>query len=179
MSTVRLTKEFYFRDIASLREEIKLARSRRNSGDLTIDLYVGTDLATQLTMQVSNLYIVAFKGRDKVYRVADLGGENYNHLGMARTAGLSDLRRLTELGQFHRGAKLDTELITLAAIVVSEASRFMGVSMHVQGVLSGVFRTISLAELDQKYFTMWSFHSERVRSGVFTPGEQLQVDVLL
>jgi hypothetical protein len=55
----------------------------------------------------------------------------------------------------------------------------MGVSMHVQGLLSGVFLSISLAALNKKYFTMWSKHSDRVRSGVFTPGEQIQVEVLL
>jgi hypothetical protein len=75
--------------------------------------------------------------------------------------------------------KLDTQTITIAAIVVSEAARFMGVSMHIQGLLSQSFTSISLAALNKKYFTMWSHHSERIRSGVFTPGEQVSVDVLL
>lgn len=179
MATVRLVKEFYFRDIEALREEIKTARSQKTSKHLTIDLYVGTELAVQLTMQLSNLYIIAFKGRDRVHNIGELCGENYNHLGMPATMGASDLRRLPELGEFEQGTKLETKLITFAAVAVAEASRFMGVSMRVQGLLSGAFMSISLADLNKKYFTMWSAHSERVRSGVFTPGEQLQVDVLL
>jgi hypothetical protein len=179
MATVRLVKEFYFRDIQALRDEIKITRSQRSSKHLTIDLYVGPQLAVQLTMQLSNLYIVAFKGRDRVYDVAELCGENYNHLGMPASMGASDLQKILDLGQFQRGIKLETKLITFAAIVVAEASRFMAVSMHVQGLLSGAFTSISLAKLNEKYFTMWSSHSDRVRGGVFTPGEQLQVDVLL
>ena len=179
MATVRLVKEYYSRDLEALRQEIKLAREQRNPQHLTIDLLVGSQLAVQLTMQLSNLYIVSFKGRDRVYDIAELCGENYNHLGMPATMGAGDLQRLSQLGQFARGMKLETKLITFAAIVVAEAARFMGVSMHVQGLLSGVFTSISLADLNKKYFTMWSFHSERIRSGVFTPGEQLQVDVLL
>ena len=179
MPAVRLIKEFYFRDLQALREEIKIARSQGTSKHLIVDLFVGTQLAVQLTMQLSNLYIIAFKGRDRVYNISDLCGENYNHLGMPATMGTGDLQRLLQLGQFERGVKLDTKLITFAAIVVAEASRFMGVSMHIQGLLSGAFTSISLAALNKKYFTMWSAHSDRVRSGVFTPGEQLQVDVLL
>lgn len=179
MATVRLAKEFYFRDIQSLREEIKIARLPGTSKQLIIDLFVGTQLAVQLTMQLSNLYIIAFKGRDRVYNISDLFGENYNHLGMPATMGTADIQRLAQLGQFQMGVNLDTKLITIAAIVVAEGSRFMGVSMHIQGLLSGAFTSISLAALNKKYFTTWSLHSERVRSGVFTPGEQLQVDVLL
>ena len=179
MAIVRLVKEFYFRDLETLREEIRTARSHGTSQHLLIDLYAGTQLAVQLTMQLSNLYIIAFRGADRVYSVGELCGENYNHLGMPASMGSSDLQRIAQLGQFQRGAKLDTTLITFAAVVVAEASRFMGVSMHVQGLLSGAFTSISLAALNKKYFTMWSFHSNRVRSGVFTPGEQLQVDVLL
>ena len=178
MATVRLVKEFYFRDLQALRDEIKIARSQ-GTKHLTIDLFVGTQLAVQLTMQLSNLYIIKFKGRDRVYDISKLCGENYNHLGMPPTMGTADLQKLTQLSQFQHGVKLDTKLITFAAIVVAEAARFMGVSMHVQGLLSGAFTSISLATLNKKYFTMWSAHSDRVRSGVFTPGEQLQVDVLL
>lgn len=98
MATVRLVKEFYFRDIQALREEIKITRSQRNSKHLTIDLYVGTQLAVQLTMQLANLFIVAFKGRDRVYDVGELCGENYKHLGMPATMGASDLQKLLELG---------------------------------------------------------------------------------
>lgn len=96
-------------------------------------------MAAQPTMQVSNLHVIVFMGRDRVYDVAEVCGD----------------------------------------IVVAEASRFMGVSMHVQGPLSGAFLSISLAALNRKYFSMWSYHSDRVRSGVFTPGEQIQVEVLL
>jgi len=179
MATVRLVKEFYFRDIQALRQELNIARAQKRLKNLPIDLFVGTQLAVELTMQLSNLYIIAFKGRDKVYDIAKLCGENYNHLGMPATMSMGDLQRLPQLGQFQSGVKLETKLITFAAIVVAEAARFMGVSMHVQGLLSGAFTSISLAALDRKYFTMWSAHSDRVRSGVFTPGEQLQVDVLL
>lgn len=179
MPAVHLAKELYSRDIQALREEIKIARSQGSPKQLKIDLYIGAELAVELTMQLSDLYIVAFKGRDRVYNVAELCGENYNHLGMPAAMGTSDLQRLPALGKFQRGTKLETQLITLAAIVVSEACRFMGVSMHVQGLLSGAFTSISLASLNKKYFTMWSFHSDRVRSGVFIPGEQLQVDLPL
>ena len=179
MAIVRLVKEAYFRDLQALRDEIKVKRALKKSDKLTIELYVGTELAVELTMQLSNLYIIAFKGRDRVHDVGELCGENYNHLGMPATMTMGDLERLRLLGQFQRGVKLETQLITFAAIVVSEAARFMGVSMHIQGLLSGAFTSISLAALNKKYFTEWSAHSQRVRSGVFTPGEQVQVEVLL
>lgn len=179
MPNVRLAKEFYFLDLGTLRSEIKTARAAaKPSSLLKINVYQETD-SVELTMNVKNLYIVAFKGKDKEYEIDELCGENYNNLGMPAKITVFDLKRIAKLGTFSKGDKLDKEAITLAAVVVSEASRFMGVSMHIQGLLSGAFSEVSLAALNKKYFTMWSDHSSFVRSGKFVPGEQIQVDVLL
>jgi len=183
MPRVRLVKEHYSHDIEALREEIRLARKQGRPPEMTINLVVG-DETVELTMQLSNLYIVAFKGkdrrgRDQVVEVGELCGENYNNLGMPSSMGKSDMQKIGDLASFKKGDALDTKLITFAAIVVSEACRFMAVSMHIQGLLSGVFSNISLTTLDDKYFTCWSKHTAHIRSGVFVPGEQVMVEVLL
>jgi hypothetical protein len=178
MPDVRLAKQFYFLDMGTLRSEIKTARAAKPSSMLKVNVHQDTD-AVELTMSMKNLYIVGFKGKDKEYDIGDLCGENYNNLGMPPKITVYDLKRIPKLGTFSKGDKLDKEAITLAAVVVSEASRFIGVSMHIQGLLSGAFNEVSLAALNKKYFTMWSDHSTFVRSGKFVPGEQIQVDVLL
>lgn len=178
MPDVRLAMEHYFKDLGTLRGDIKLARAQNKTGKLSVFVHHDGDSA-ELTMKLENLYIIGFKGKDKEYEVEKLCGENYNNLGMPAKMNSSDFRRITKLSSFSKGDKLDSEAITLAAIVVSEAARFSGVMMHVQGLLSGAFTEISLAALNKKYFTMWSSHSDFVRSGQFVPGEQIQVDVLL
>ena len=178
MPDVRLVKEHYFKDLGTLRGDIKLARAQNKAGKLGITVH-HDGASAELTMKLENLYIVGFKGNDKEYEVEKLVGENYNNLGMPAKMNASDFRRITNLSSFSKGEKLDSEAITLAAIVVSEAARFSGVMMHVQGLLSGAFTEISLAALNKKYFTMWSDHSDFVRSGKFVPGEQIQVDVML
>ena len=175
---VRLAKEHYFIDIGRLRSEIKTVRGTKPSGTLKINVSNDTD-SVELTMNVKDLYIVAFKGKDKEYQIDELCGENYNNLGMPAKINIFDLKRIPSLGGFSKGETLDKEAITLAAVVVSEASRFMGVSMHIQGLLSGAFSEVPLAALNKKYFTMWSAHSSFVKSGKFVPGEQIQVEVLL
>jgi len=50
--------------------------------------------------------------------------------------------------------------------------------MYIQGLLSGVYSTIPLADLDKQYFKNWSKTSDYVRTGAFTPGPQIVVDVL-
>jgi hypothetical protein len=178
MLNVRLAKEHYFVDIGRLRSEIKTVRAVKPESTLKIDVSNDGD-SVELTMNVANLYIVAFKGRDREYQIGELCGENYNNLGMPAKLSIFDLKRIPSLGAFSKGHKLDKEAITLAAVVVSEASRFMGVSMHIQGLLSGAFSEVSLAALNKRYFTMWSAHSALVKSGKFVPGEQIQVEVLL
>jgi len=178
MPDVHLVKESYFKDLGTLRGEIKLARAQKKPGKLAITVHHDGD-SVELVMKLENLYIVGFKGKDKEYEVEKLCGENYNNLGMPAKMNSSDFKRITKLGAFSKGDKLDSEAITLAAIVVSEAARFSGVMMHVQGLLSGAFTEISLATLNKKYFTKWSDHTDFVRSGQFVPGEQIQVDVLL
>jgi hypothetical protein len=178
MPVVRLSTPHYFKDIVALGTEVKSFRDSKRSGSILVQLYVGDALATELTMNVSNLYIVAFKGADRVYSADEFGGENYNQLGMPTTLSLANLRNLTKLGQYRKGVALDTSLIAIAAVVVAEATRFQAVHMHVQGLLSGIFTNIPLKELDKQYFKEWSKTSDAIRSGAFTPGLQIVVDVL-
>jgi hypothetical protein len=178
MPDVTLEKSHYFRDLGTLRGEIKMARANKKLDTLKINVHRDGS-SVELTMKLANLYIVGFKGRDKEYSVEEMCGENYNNLGMPSKMRADDLDRITKLANFSKGDKLDSEAITFSAIVISEAARFSGVSMHVQGLLSEAFVDISLAALNKKYFTMWSAHSDFVRSGKFVPGEQIQVDVLL
>jgi hypothetical protein len=110
--------------------------------------------------------------------MGDFGGENYNNLGMPTTLSLSDLNDLTKLGQYRKGIALDKTLLTRAIVVVSEASRFQAVHMQIQGLLSGALKTIPLKEMDQQYFKNWSDTSNYIRTGAFTPGPQIVVDVL-
>ena len=178
MPEVHLKTERYFKDIVALGTEIRSTQSSDRTGSVQVSLYVGDTLATELTMNISNLYIVAFKGADRVYSAGEFGGENYNKLGMPATLSMGDLRNLTQLGQYRKGMNLNTSLIAIAAVVVSEATRFQAVHMHIQGLLSGVYSTIPLADLDKQYFKNWSKTSDYLRSGAFTPGPQIVVDVL-
>jgi hypothetical protein len=178
MPVVRLVTQHYFKDIVALGTEITSARQSGRTSTVLVQLYVGDALATELTMEVSSLYIVAFRGVDRVYSADEFGGENYNQLGMPTTLSLSDLRELVKLGQYRKGIALDTSLIAIAAVVVAEATRFQAVHMHIQGLLSGIFTNIPLKELDKQYFKNWSKTSDSIRSGAFTPGPQIVVDVL-
>lgn len=178
MPDVRLKTEFYFKDIVALGTEISSLSATRRTGSISIHLYVGDALATVLTMNATDLYIVAFKGADRVYSAGDFGGENYNQLGMPTTLTLGGIRELTKLGQHSSGMKFDTTLLTRAAVVVAEATRFQAVQMHIQGLLSGAFSSVPLAELDKQYFKNWSKTSNYIRSGAWTPGPQIVVDVL-
>lgn len=178
MPDVHLEKSQYFADLGTLRNQIKVSRAQKPSASIKINLFYQADWV-ELTMRLNDLYIVAFKGENQEFNVGEICGENYNHLGMPAKMTIADLKRICVLGKFRKGMNLETQLITFAAIAVSEAARYSGVSMHIQGLLSGTFTDISLAALNKKYFTMWSDHSERVKSGKFIPGEQIQVDVLL
>ncbi len=178
MPDIRLKMEHYFKDIVALGTEINSFGSTKRTGSISVRLFVGDALATTLTMNVSNLYIVAFQGADRVYSAGEFGGENYNQLGMPQTLTLSGLNELTELGKFKKGVALDKTLITRAAVVVAEATRFQAVQMSVQGLLSGVYTSIPLAELDKTLFKNWSDTSDKLRAGEWTPGPQIVVDVL-
>jgi hypothetical protein len=178
MPVVRLSTPHYFKDIVALGTEIQSFRDTGRSGSVLVQLYVGDALATELTMEIGSLYIVAFKGADRIYSASEFRGENYNQLGMPTTLSLSDLNDLTKLGTYRKGVALDTSLIAIAAVVVAEATRFQAVHMHVQGLLSGIFTNIPLKELDKQYFKEWSKTSDAIRSGAFTPGPQIVVDVL-
>ncbi len=178
MPAVRLVTQHYFKDIVSLGAELRSLQQAKRSGSTLVQLYVGDALATELTMDINTLYIVAFKGADRVYSAGEFGGENYNQLGMPTTLSLGDIRNLAQLGQYRKGIALDTTLITIAAVVVAEATRFQAVHMHIQGLLSGTFSSIPLRELDKQYFKNWSKTSDSIRSGDFTPGPQIVVDVL-
>jgi hypothetical protein len=175
MPDVRLKKEFYFKDIVALSTEVRSYITSKRTGSLAINLFVGDTLATVLTMTAPDLYIVAFKGADRVYGLGDFGGENYNNLGMPTTLSLNDLNELVKLGQYKKGIALDKTLLTRAIVVVSEASRFQAVHMQIQGLLSGALASIPLKQMDTQYFKEWSVTSDAIRAGA---SPRIVVDVL-
>jgi hypothetical protein len=178
MPNVRLKTEYYFKDIVALGTEINSFISSKRTGSLSIGLFVGDALATTLIMTIPDLYIISFKGADRVYAISEFGGENYNDLGMPTTLSRNDLNELVALGTYRKGVKLDKTLITRAIVVTSEATRFQAVHMRIQGLLSGVYTSLPLKEMDKQYFKEWSVTSDYIRTGAFTPGPQIVIDVL-